>query len=232
MVSIFVAVMNRNDRMRETLSNWLQYDWFDEIVVVDWSSDIPFEFDHPKVKVFRVEGEPKWVLSQSFNLAASLTKGDILVKMDADYRVRDHFANIFPIPQGTYYHGTWLGLWNIHAYVDGNPRYLNGFVACHRKAFEDVNGYNERITSYGWDDTDLYQRLDKVATPLIIAPETGIWHEPHDDELRTVNQNPNTVPGKDWEGNKEISESNPWSIHDTKVQWVRDGHTFRQHNEN
>jgi hypothetical protein len=41
MVSIFTAVMNRDERMADTLHNWLQFNWFDEVVIVDWSSTVP-----------------------------------------------------------------------------------------------------------------------------------------------------------------------------------------------
>jgi glycosyltransferase involved in cell wall biosynthesis len=227
MISIFTSVMNRTERLKETIDNWLQYDWFDEIVVVDWSSEEEITIQHPKVKVFRVLDEPRWILTQSFNLAASLTKGDILVKMDADYRIDGKFGNIFPLPQGTYYHGAWFGPWSADEQIDDNAKYLNGFVACHRKDFESVNGYNERITRYGWDDSDLYQRMDKILTPLLITSETGIWHEPHDDNTRTVNQTGQNL-GTDWWLNRQISKSTPWSIEDAKVQWIRDGHTIKR----
>jgi glycosyltransferase involved in cell wall biosynthesis len=235
-ISIFTAVMNRQERLSETIENWLQFDWFDEIVIVDWSSEIPFTFrQHPKVKIYRVDGEPSWILSQSFNLAASLTSGDIIVKMDADYRIDQKFGNIFPMPKNTYYHGNWCGPWSISKVleewnaekenrilweydVDVNPQYLNGFVACHKKDFESVNGYNERITSYGWDDSDLYQRLNEVATPLHITTESGIWHEPHHDKERVSNQVDVDIK-TNWEFNKTISEENPWSINDKRQQW-------------
>jgi glycosyltransferase involved in cell wall biosynthesis len=223
MISIFTAVMNREERMAETLNNWLQFNWFDEVVIVDWSSAVPFEYADKRVKIHRVEGEQNWILSQAYNLSAQLTKGDILVKMDADYRIKDCFySNIFPIPDGHYFHGTWKGRWMEDPSIDDNNKYLNGFVTLRREDFFKVNGYHEGITYYGWDDTDLYSRLDKHLEPLIVKPEHGIWHEPHDDNLRVANQQEKLlIEQKEsyWHENKKLAEEQHWSIDNKMQEW-------------
>ena len=66
-ISIVSCCMNRNENLRKALMTWLQLD-VDEIVIVDWSSKEPVEetikdlMDH-RVKIIRVEGESKWVLT-------------------------------------------------------------------------------------------------------------------------------------------------------------------------
>jgi glycosyltransferase involved in cell wall biosynthesis len=269
MISVIVAVMNREKRLKETLENWLKYDWFDEIIVVDWSSDVPFSYDHPMVKVYRVDNEPTWILTHAYNLAASLATGDILVKMDSDYQIDDRFSKIFPIPEGSYYHGTWFGEWSllktvkeyykiqleyyklaqywnqVHrregkplvpevepkppkcSKVDNENQYLSGFFAAHKKDFDAVNGYNEKIVTYGFDDSDLYIRLDKVATPLLIGPKVGIWHEPHDAKLRSANQNIYDIMVSQKE-NMELSKASQWSQKDQRSEWLVKGNTCKR----
>jgi glycosyltransferase involved in cell wall biosynthesis len=231
-VSIFTAVMNREDRLKESLDSWLQHDaWMerhgrrgvDEIVIVDWSSDSPVNVDgfdgRPEIRLFRVEGEEDWILSQAFNLAASLSRGKFLLKMDADYKVVDHifWDSIFPIPEGRYCHGSWK--------VGGNAKYLNGFMAVRRDDFFRVNGYNERIVTYGWDDTDLYQRLDESLTPIVVEDFIGLYHEPHDDGMRVGNQQIEMTENY-WHDNEKSARERPWTTDDGMQEWVLDGGAY------
>ena len=43
-----------------------------------------------------------------------------------------------------------------------NEIHFNGQLFCRTTDFYEVNGYNERITTYGYDDTDLYIRIEKT----------------------------------------------------------------------
>lgn len=217
--SIFTAVMNRNDTLQKSIDNWLQHDIADEIVVVDWSSSIPFKYDHEKVKIYRVENEKYWVLTQSFNLAAKLTTGDVLIKMDTDYEVTAKFKNLFPIPDNTFYRGTWIGMWNMNSSIDDNGAHMCGFLACKKKLFDEVGGYNEEITTYGYDDDDIQKRLSNIASCLIIHHcDSGIYHKPHDNESRMKNQNINDIQ-VEIQKNVLISEKNTWSKNSPKRQW-------------
>jgi hypothetical protein len=45
---------------------------------------------------------------------------------------------------------------------DENETHLNGQVYLYRNDFLMVNGYNEFLKSYGYDDSDLYIRLESV----------------------------------------------------------------------
>jgi len=56
-----------------------------------------------------------------------------------------------------------------------NDRHLNGVFMAARSSFLDVNGYDERITLYGYDDSHLYHQMQSVpgASPLDIARESA-----------------------------------------------------------
>ena len=128
--SIVVAVMNRNEILREGIHNWLSLDIADEIIVVDWSSNNPFTFDHDKVKVFRVEGEKTWALSAAYNLATQLSSGEIIIKMDSDYRLDDRiFDAVNSVKRKVFIQGDWR-LAKIK-----NDTYINGFMSFHREDF-------------------------------------------------------------------------------------------------
>ena len=45
--SIICACMNREENLKKSLQSWLSFGEMDEIIIVDWSSNIPFTFQHP-----------------------------------------------------------------------------------------------------------------------------------------------------------------------------------------
>ena len=73
MVSIVCAVMNRAPALRVALTSWrLQRD-VTEIVIVDWNSEIPLAplvREDDRIRIVRVDHEPRFHLAAAFNLAA------------------------------------------------------------------------------------------------------------------------------------------------------------------
>ena len=190
--------MDREENLKKSLKSWLSYGKADEIIIVDWSSNIPFTFSHSKVKIFRVEQESSWCLSMAYNLAASLAQGDVLYKLDADYIIKEGFFEQH-IPENSFYCG------NYKIARNDNERHLNGCLVVSKKDFDKVNGYNENITSYGWEDSDLYNRLDKISDRKEIDFEL-IQHIPHHDYQRSFRKDVNKLILD----NKKIALQKPW----------------------
>ncbi|KPQ39983.1 MAG: Glycosyltransferases involved in cell wall biogenesis [Phormidium sp. OSCR] len=156
-IAVISCCMNRNDNLKQALSNWLQFPNIKEIIIVDWSSEIPVSqtlahLTDPRLNIIRVEGEQHWILSYAFNLAASLTTEPTLLKLDADVLLHPNFFQQHPLPPNHYWAGNWQ---------TAKAGCLSGVLYIHRHDFFAVNGYNEFIRTYGWDDMDLYQRLDR-----------------------------------------------------------------------
>jgi glycosyltransferase involved in cell wall biosynthesis len=212
MTSIITAVMNRSEILTEGIRNWLSLDFVDEIVVVDWSSSEPFEFCHDKVRVYRVEGEKHWKLTHALNLAASLAMGDIIIKCDSDYRLDDRIKDFANLKPKHFCRGDWS-----LAEAD-NDIYINGFCIFHKEDFDSVGGYNEAIQSYGWDDDDLYQRLRLAGCQQTsLAVSSGIYHKPHAEEMRTVNQDTEKTPKEMTEDNRKSCPK--WSASSPRNKW-------------
>lgn len=155
-IAVISCCMNRNDNLKQALSNWLQFPDIKEIIIVDWSSERPVSqtlahLTDPRLNIVRVEGERHWILSYAFNLAASLASEPTLLKLDADVLLHPNFFQQHPLPP----HHYWAGNWQT-----AKAGCLSGVLYIHRQDFFAVNGYNEFIRTYGWDDMDLYQRLD------------------------------------------------------------------------
>lgn len=192
-LSIVFPVMNRTQRLIESVPTWIDHSIFDEIVIVDWSSSLPIYDDpltqniinHPKVKIIRVQNE-EFFISPSFSINVGVSRAtyDYILKLDIDYKlVNDKFVN--------YLHRPITKLHNSFFTTDYkllNDICLTGFVLFNRQHFHQVNGYNEIFNGWGYEDLHMYSKLSRVAERFIISNlEQFIYHIPHDDTLRNAN---------------------------------------------
>lgn len=184
MLSIVCAVKNRTKSLRVALTSWLVAADVDEIVIVDWDSDEALNdlasLD-PRILVVRVDDRPRFHLAAAFNLAAQVARGDMLLKLDADYVLNPFYPaarGVLPPP----------GAFATGHFQHGGPffAYLNGLLCVRKTDWHRVGGYNENIVDYGWDDDDFYTRLCAVGLKrLIVRPSpASIFHIPHENDVR------------------------------------------------
>lgn len=178
-ISIFTCCMNRNDNLDRALKTWIKNPDVDEIIIVDWSSDEPVkslvdQYQDKRIVVARAENQGRWILSHAFNLAARLTTRSKLLKMDADVELSEDFFKFHQLNPGHFFTGNW------RLAKTENDLHLNGIIYLYRSDFFKVNGYNEYIKTYGWDDSDLYARLESIGLQkcdLIISKLHHMEHE-------------------------------------------------------
>ena len=222
-ISVFTVCMNRGDNLYQSLKTWLACSSIDEIIIVDWSSEDAFKFEHEKVSIFRVEGQSKWLLSKAFNLSARLTSKDKICKLDCDYKISEDFFSSHELSSGIFFSG------NEKLARNSNERYTNGFLYLYREDFFKANGYNENIKSYGYDDTDISERLrsQKLKQKFVVLDK--IEHISHDDSLRLGFKN---ASQKDCETlisqNKKLSEKKRWSNKSKMTNFYACGNTLVQ----
>lgn len=172
--------------LEKALQSWVIHSEIDEIVIVDWSSDkslIPLikKFQDGRIFLAVVENQKNWILSVACNLAARLTTRSFVLKMDADVVIHRGFFDNHKLQSGLFYTGNWaLGR-------DENQTHLNGVAFLFRNDFFKVNGYNEYIKSYGWEDSDLYLRLEKNDLKRYDFNHDYLYHIEHGS--RTLYQN-------------------------------------------
>ena len=184
-ISIFTAIKNRKETFEETIKTWVNLDKVDEIIIVDWDSEesiapVIEKYQNGKIFLATVKNQPRWILSFAYNLAASLTSRTRILKMDADVKLSTDFFQHHPLHPGIFYTGNWKIARN------ENERHLHGTCFIWREDFFAVNGYNEFIKSYGWDDIDLYDRLEGLPLKRLDLNLDDLYHIPH--ENRTANQ--------------------------------------------
>lgn len=206
-ISLVTSVKNREQSLRKSLPSWLANKAVDEVIILDWDSEISLqnyinEINSDKIIYIRVENQKFYYITLSTNLAARFATKDKLLFLNSDIILKENFFSEHILRKGVFYTGNWRLARN------ENETHLNGQFYLYRSDFFAVNGYDERLKSYGWDDTDLYHRLSvnkfllnkaKFFLPKIfwnlpklgglkrldIHPDT-LEHIPHDDQIRTV----------------------------------------------
>lgn len=187
-VSVFTACKDRNDHLVESIRSWFKVPEIKEIIIVDWSSKIPVTEtlrgvlppNGVDVRVLRVEDQPKWILTIPFNLAAHNTTYDRLLKLDCDSILKEDFVKNHRLGSKEFYCGNWR---NARC---KNENHLNGILYLKKKQFLAVGGYNEFIHTYGWDDSDLYDRLEKAGLKKSDINNDYVQHFEHSDSIRGV----------------------------------------------
>ena len=235
-VSVISCCMNRNANLQQAINNWLQFPDIHEVIVIDWSSEIPVSktlglIRDSRLKIVRVNEEQHWILSYAFNLAASLTSYQKLLKLDADILLSQDFFTAHPLETQYYWAGNWR-----------NPKSasLSGMFYINRHDFFAVNGYNEFIRTYGWDDIDLYDRLDQLPhlTRRDLNVET-IDPIPHSLKVSFAKQvpalthpqlnqhitRPLLLREREFQNrkNKYISQAFPWGLHYQRATYQQEG---------
>lgn len=183
-MSVVTCCMNRNANLARALPSWLALGSVSEIVVVDWSSAIPVSetlenagVSDPRVRIVRVENAERWVLSHAFNLGFRLAQGEFIIKADADIVLDPAFLARNPLEPGHFVAGNWR-------LAEKGQEYVNGFFVVRRSDLADVGGFNEFITTYGWDDDDLYSRLVLSGLRRRDLDPGSVTHLDHDDAQR------------------------------------------------
>ncbi len=180
-ISLVTCCMNRNKSIIKTIENWLELP-VDEIIIVDWASSIPvasslsgIAIKDSRLNIIRVDGEEHWHLTQAFNLGFWFAKYEDIIKVDADVLIDRDFFTKNTIDDTSFVRGFW----------NKGETHINGFFYIKQSALNLVNGFNEYIKLYGYDDEDIYRRLKlKNMTEKEVFSGT-INHIPHSDVERT-----------------------------------------------
>jgi GT2 family glycosyltransferase/ubiquinone/menaquinone biosynthesis C-methylase UbiE len=186
-ISVICACKNRNEFLEQSLPTWLEHPEINEIIIIDWDSnptvyEVVQKYKDKRIIIIKVENQPRWVLTKAYNLAARFVSGNKILKLDSDIKLSKNFFSNHYLEEGSFYAG------NYKFAREPNEKHLNGVVFLHKKDFYEANGYNEDITTYGWDDSDLYYRLQNMGLAEKNFYFDSLYHIPHDDGKRLLFQ--------------------------------------------
>lgn len=184
-VSLVTCCRNRSENLKKALPSWLKLDDVCEIIIVDWSSDTPLRRElkpfidaDRRVRIVRVEEEQAWILTYAYNAGFRCASHDCILKADADIVIAPDFFDKNQMSEGRFLAGNWRN-------VPDHQAHTNGFFLACKSDLADIGGFNEFITSYGWDDDDLYGRLAASGLKRSEIDPATIFHISHDDEARS-----------------------------------------------
>ena len=183
--TIVTACRNRLFNLKEVIKSWAEEDPF-EIIIVDWGSDqiIKHEdFDdsiRSLLKINRYESD-KWILTWAFNSGLSQVKTKYTVKLDCDHFIKKGFLENNQCITSSFRKASWRFASEDQAHING------AFISC-SKLLKNIGFFNERITTYGWDDSDIYKRLFDHSLRFEVIDSKYIEHISQSEETRTVNQ--------------------------------------------
>ena len=186
-ITMYVHLMNRNENVGKNLGNWLQQR-FDELILLDWSSSdpvaaIPGVFNDARVRVVRVNGQTKFIRTLAQNLASRMARNQRIFKCDSDVEFKGDFFAAHPLEPGEF----WVGDW--HHARDNNERHLHGETYYFIQDFLGVSGYDERIKSYGQDDSNLKDRMVLAGLTKKVFVYDLIEHQHHEQTTRVQGSN-------------------------------------------
>jgi hypothetical protein len=193
MFSLVTTCMNRESHLRQSLPHWLALPGLAEVVIVDWStreSIADLVALDPRVRICRVEGEPKWRQPYPTNFGISQATQEIILKCDADCLPSSRIGGYVPTDD-TFYAGNWR---------TGRPlgkACVNGQCLFTRAAFEKVNGYSELFRVYARDDEDLYERLAAAGGSRRDIDPADLDFIEHTHEARVAHQGAPAAAGTD-----------------------------------
>lgn len=182
-VSIATACMNRHENLIQCLPGWLTLP-VEQIIIVDWSSDqsvrniIRSRYTTDRIVVITVKNQQYWHLTKAFNLALSACKSSHILKLDCDYFCSENLIKELYFGRNSFCHIR-------HENLKGENKFLSGLFAADLNLLRKVNFFDERIRSYGWDETDLFRRVYWHAEKILKVNSKSVSHLPHTEDQRT-----------------------------------------------
>jgi hypothetical protein len=180
------ACRNRQVNLKTAIQSWLHHSPA-KIVICDWGSKEPLSlaslgiFDSsPIVEIIRVEAD-SWILTWAFNEALARVNTKFTLKLDCDHVLSEDFFVSNRLQENQFLRCNWR-------YAAAGQSHVNGvFMAC-TSLLKRVGYYDERITTYGWDDSDLYARLHELSESSGLISSGSVLHIDQAEEQRTSEQ--------------------------------------------
>lgn len=185
-ITIVTACRNRESNLGQAIQSWLALSPY-QIIICDWGSATPLTHERlgiegcrPIVNILRYEAD-RWILTWAFNEALMQVKSEYVLKLDCDHVVSEDFVKLNQPCFGHFLRG------HCRQAAKGQ-QYINGaFLSC-TDLLRRVGFYDERITTYGWDDSDLYGRLYDASLGSSVFAIGSLWHLEQCETTRTKEQ--------------------------------------------
>jgi predicted glycosyltransferase involved in capsule biosynthesis len=153
-LTVVIVSMNRTDHLLANLKHMDTIDEIRNVIVVDWNSipkiSINQTIKNTNIKIYRVSNENSWWLTKSYNLGFELANSKFVLKLDADALLDQKKLEEIKYLD---YDLAFLSSDKENKKID-----MGNFVI-KKEIFMHVNGFNEFIWGWGYDEIDLFRRI-------------------------------------------------------------------------
>lgn len=131
--------------------------------------------NHPAVRVAAVDDKPGFNAAMARNVGAQSSTSDMILFLDCDVVLSDAFAGFLDETE-----------FSDHAFFtcDLSVQDLTGSCLVSRSWFDRIGGYDEMFTGWGYEDVDLYRRLEARGLQHRFFPPRLMAAIPHSDAIR------------------------------------------------
>ena len=224
-ISIITAVKNREQPLKYSLASWIDCPQVNQIVLIDWGCDTPLidtletmnirGYPDERIVIGRCES-PFWKPSHAFNLGlAYYVSNNKCLKLDADVVIVGE--EIFYLDPDNLHMNYWANS------TKQNRNYLTGSFFTATENIWAVGGYDEGFSeSYGYEDDNLYDRIESSGVERKEIPMHYLYHLPHSDAERFENYE-DTVTNPDKMYELSNSKDLNWTRNDpAKVKYTHE----------
>jgi len=180
-ISVVTCSKDRNEYLVKNFSSTKNISNLKEHIHIDFSSNLNTKNlykTNDKLKIIHIRNENEWWLTRAFNAGFHYASGDYILRLNADAELNFEEFNK-------------INLENI-SYI--NFRFgTNDFgnILCKTSVLEKINGYNEFIFGWGYDDLDIHNRIiaNNEINTKILDGNKYIKTQYHENFKRVSNRN-------------------------------------------
>jgi hypothetical protein len=190
-VTVVAACKDRQETLRHAAESWRFVRGVSEIVLFDFGSAValssvisPSLLQDRRLVLASSTRQNGWILSRAYNAAIQLASSAIVLKVDCDTVLEADFLDTHVVRKGEFFAGDWRAL---PSRAESEQLHVNGLLLAHRGDLVSVGGYDERVTTYGWDDTDIAARLGRISTAKRFN-YSKVRHLSHPSSMRVESQ--------------------------------------------
>lgn len=195
--SLVTTCAKRWDFLERSLPSWLAMPGRGNIFIVTYAFDtIPVQ-GLEQAHVIVVKGEQRFHRTRALNLGALVARQiddpQYLMFTDADIIVRDAGSFLTGISSGEAPAYVLDSRYALGAARQGLPREhdpeqrkrgIRGTHLVQSSLFFRINGFNQQLQGWGYDDFDLYQRYRLQSSKVTFYDRAALFHQPHNDKQR------------------------------------------------
>lgn len=196
-LSIVIGHKNRINNLINSISSYINNKYVDDIVICDLDSneDIKKKLKENiktnfwKINVIKITTKVQYIMSYSNNIALRFAKNENILKLDADNIIVDSnsfFDNYTKYNLKTsFVHFSWKNA------KTENETHVNGVFFTTKTDLKKVGYHNQNLVFYGWDDSEIKDRLKSIKKNEITLENNLLKHQEQSDLDRVINQDMN-----------------------------------------